>query len=164
MASQYDEYYVNQAGSGLTAYHGLQYQRGHGFFGTLFSSIIKPLGKYLGKQALNTGVKLGSDFLSGENFKDSFKKNIKLTGEKILDDGYSRAKKFAQSGKGRKRRRRRKPKKVDKSIIKVKKSNKKRRKRKTKSVKKRQSTRRHRKIRRAKGKRKKKKLTNFDFF
>ena len=111
MTNPYIEYYRNQAGSGVTVYEGLQYQRGHGFFGTLFSNVIKPLTKYFGKRALETGVKVGSDVLEGEDFKDSLKKNFKLTGNRVLDDGVEKLKKFTQSGSGR-RRRRRKPKLV----------------------------------------------------
>lgn len=142
MVNSYDEYYIEQAGSGFTPYQGLPYQRGHGFFGSLFSSIIKPLGRYFGKQALNTGVRLGSDVLSGENVMESLKRNLKKTGEKVLDDGYGRIKKFAQTGKGRRRRKRRRTKINMKNLkIKPRKKNKRRTKKKTKSVKKRSSKR-----------------------
>jgi hypothetical protein len=131
MDSAYANYYKEQCGSGLTAYHGLQYQYGHGFFGSLFTNIIKPLGKYLGKQALNTGVKIGSDYLSGQDIKDSLKRNLKTTANQMLDDGYQRAKKYAQTGSGKRRRRRRK----NKLAIKPKRRIKKRPKRANKSFK-----------------------------
>lgn len=119
MTNPYLEYYSNQAGSGLSAFEGLQYQRGHGFFGTIFQNIIKPLGKYLGRQALTTGVNVGNDILEGENFKDSIIKNSKMTSKKMLFDGVKKAQKLAQSGAGRRRRRRNKKKLIKKPINKI---------------------------------------------
>lgn len=106
MSNPYLEYYTNQAGSGLAGFQGYKYQRGHGFFGNLFNYILKPLGKYFGKQALSTGVAIGQDVLSGENFKESAKKQLKTTGSNVLTDAVGRAKKFAQTGRGKRRRRR----------------------------------------------------------
>lgn len=160
MVNSYEQYYLEQAGSGLTVYQGVPYQRGHGFFGTLFSTLIKPLGKYLGRQALDTGVRVGSDLLSGKSsMKEALKNNFKLTGKKILDDGYERAKKYAQTGQGRRRRKRRlnKTKKLTKA-----KRNKRKNKKKTLSVKKSVSV----KKRKSKKKRQKKsrKIDKFDLF
>ena len=118
----YAEYYRNQAGSGLTKYEGIQYQRGHGFFGTLFSSIIKPLVKYLGRKALETGVSLGSDVMKGQNFKESLKSNLKRTGEVMIDDGAKRAKKYVQTGNGKRKKRRRNVNSVKRKTNKRKKS------------------------------------------
>lgn len=105
---EYEDLYLNQAGSGLgSVYRGDQYQRGHGFFNSIFQNILKPLGLYLGKQALNTGVDIGSDILSGKNIKESAKKNVGKVGRNILDDSLKRVKKFAQTGTGVKKRKRR---------------------------------------------------------
>ena len=131
MINPYIEYYSNQAGSGLGGFEGYRYQRGHGFFGTLFQNIIKPLGKYLGKQALQTGVKIGNDLLQGENLGDTFLKNMKTTGNQLITDTLNRVQKFAQTGKGRKRRSRNKIKNGNK-----KKKTRKRTLRKSKTVKK----------------------------
>ena len=79
MSNPYLEYYSNQAGSGLADFEGYRYQRGHGFFSSIFQSILKPLGRYLGKQAIQTGVNVGNDLLQGENLKDTVKKNLKKT-------------------------------------------------------------------------------------
>ena len=95
-------------GYGLPVYEGLQYQRGHGFFGSLFTNIIKPLGKYLGKHLLSTGVKVGKEVLSGEDLKTSLKKNFKETTSNVLDEGYGHLKKQAGFGKRRMRRRKKK--------------------------------------------------------
>ena len=155
MSNPYAEYYRNQAGSGLTHYEGYQYQRGHGFFGTLFNTIIKPLGKYLLPKVLSTGVKVGQDVLDGKKFGESFKRNLKSSGEEILDDGVERLKKFAQTGKGRRRKRRTKNTLMKKII-------KRRKKRKIKSLKKKQqkTTQRKKKSKKKKKKKKKKKRKN----
>ena len=51
MANPYVYYYKTQAGSGLPAFEGIQYQRGHGFFGDaakfLFNRILRPAGEYI---------------------------------------------------------------------------------------------------------------------
>lgn len=101
----YNEYYMNQAGSGLTGFSGTRYQRGHGFFGKLFSGALLPALKFLGRQALNTGVNVGQDFLEGKNFKQSMKERAIESGKVSANAAINRAKKFAQTGKGRKRKR-----------------------------------------------------------
>ena len=160
--NEYAEYYKNQAGTGMTVYEGNQYQRGHGFFGTLFSTIIKPLLKYLGRESLKTGVNVGTDLLAGDDFKESFKKNMKLTGNRILDDGTIKMKNFVQKGKGRRRKRR--SKKKNKSKKSKKKLNILKKPRKTKSVKKKTSKKsKKRKVRRKRSKRKNIK-TKFSIF
>jgi hypothetical protein len=121
---EFGEYYLNQAkyalsgaqtGGALDGFGGYQYQRGHGFFSSIFRNILKPLGLYLGKQALTTGVNVGKDILEGENLKESLKKNAKLTGKNMFNDTIDRVQKFAQTGSGKRRRRRRRSKKVTKT-------------------------------------------------
>ena len=121
----YDDYYVNQAGHGKTVYEGYQYQRGHGFFGSLFANLLTPLGKYLGKQALSTGVRMGADVLSGTDARESLRKNLNITKKQILNDGADRLKTFAQTGKGkRKSSIKAKPNKIRTSLRKKKSSSK----------------------------------------
>jgi hypothetical protein len=126
MDNAHQKHYLDQAktgqivqiGNGLTFFEGQRYQRGHGFFGSIFRNILKPLGRYLGKQALQTGVSIGSDILQGDNIKDTLKKNMKSTSNKVLDDAITRVKKFAQTGSGRKRKlRKRKAKKKVKRAV-----------------------------------------------
>jgi hypothetical protein len=61
----YTTYYVNQVGSGLPGFQGIRYQRGHGFFGRLFSNTILPFVKQLlpgiGKRALPSVAGLAQD-------------------------------------------------------------------------------------------------------
>jgi len=111
MSNPYLAYYANQAGSGLAGFQGVRYQRGHGFFSSIFQNVLRPLAKYLGKKALSTGVEIGSDILKGEDIKESAKKRLKTTGKSIVNDAIERAKNFAQTGSGGKRRRKRKYKK-----------------------------------------------------
>ena len=136
MNNPYIEYYTNQAGSGLAGFEGYRYQRGHGFFSSIFQNILKPLGRYLGRTALSTGVNIGNDYLKGENIKDSLNKNVKLTSKNMLGDAITRAQKFAQTGSGKSRRRRKE------TVIK----NKKKVSKKGKAVKKKKSTRAVRKV------------------
>ena len=78
-------YYVNQArgqvqqGSGLPAFAGVRYQRGHGLgsiFGNIFSKIKGALPwffKTAAKHVMQTGANVANDMLEGKKFKDSVK-------------------------------------------------------------------------------------------
>jgi hypothetical protein len=101
MSNPYENYYINQAGSGIAGFSGVKYQKGHGFFGRIFSNAILPILKYLGKKAINTGVGIGSDYLAGEDIKSSAKRRLKSTGLDIAEDALERVKK--QRGTGRRR-------------------------------------------------------------
>jgi len=100
----YKNYYVNQAGSGISGYEGTRYQRGSGFFGNIFRSAILPLLKYLGKKAASTGVQVASDALSGQNVLESLKSRGKEAAGGLVDDAAVRATKFIQTGKGSRKR------------------------------------------------------------
>jgi hypothetical protein len=107
MSNPYVEYYKDQAGSGITGFQGVRYQRGYGFFGRLLSKAIYPLLRFLGKQAFNTGVNIASDVYDNKKgWKESAKERFKETGRTIAKAGIDRAKHFQQTGKGRRRRRR----------------------------------------------------------
>lgn len=100
-------YYVNQAGTGIGGFQGVRFQRGQGFFGNVYRNAILPLLKYFGKKALNTGMEVAGDAIDGENVLESLKTRGKRTVQDIASDAGERAKRFAQTGTGRKRRRRR---------------------------------------------------------
>jgi hypothetical protein len=104
--ADYSSYYCNQAGNGLPVFHGVRYQRGHGFFGRMFQRFGMPLLKYIGKQALQTGVNIGSDVLEGKTVRDSTRQNLVSTGRTVAKDAVERARKYVQTGEGRKRKRR----------------------------------------------------------
>ncbi len=86
----YNNYYLNQVGSGLPGFHGVRYQRGGGFFGRLFSGTIFPFLKQLlleiGKRALPSVAGLGQDILAGDNVKESALKRFKKMGHDIADE------------------------------------------------------------------------------
>jgi len=115
MSNIYIPKYTNQSARGWDdfpqpVYRGYKYQKGGGFFGSLFSNIIKPLGKYFGKQLLSTGVSVGTDILRGENVKESALRGLKNAKKTVLSDAADRLKTYAQTGKGRKQKRRRRTK------------------------------------------------------
>jgi hypothetical protein len=102
--AEFTNYYVNQAGTGITGYSGIRYQKGHGFFGKIFSSAVLPILKYLGKKALSTGVSIGADVLQGENLKKTMKKRIKSTGLDIAEDALEKLRNYKQTGSGKRRK------------------------------------------------------------
>ena len=102
--AEFTNYYVNQAGTGITGYSGIRYQKGHGFFGKIFSSAVLPILKYLGKKALSTGVSVGADVLQGENLKKTMKKRLKSTGLDIAEDALEKLRNYKQTGSGKRRR------------------------------------------------------------
>jgi hypothetical protein len=124
MVNPYEDYYLNQAGNGLAGFEGDRYQKGSGFFSSLWK-FIAPGAKLLGKRFLGHAADFGSDILKGEDFKESAKKRLKLAGKDVLNEAVERARSFAQKGSGRKRRRRTKRSKLTVSKKKTTKSKKK---------------------------------------
>lgn len=135
---RYDIYYLSQAsqqnqlGNGLdneqlSFYRGKPFQRG---FGNIFTRFGKaygiPLLKYVGKKLFNYGLDVANDIKSGENLKESMKKNIKRTANEALEDIKSKI----QEGKSRKVRYKRR------RILKKNQSKKKRSPKKVKKIKK----------------------------
>src|SRR5258706_16411043 len=100
-SNPYTNYYINQAGTGISGYDGIRFQRGNGFFGTIFKNAILPILKFLGKKVAATGVQVASDALSGENVMSSIKTRGKQTLQDIAETAGERALRFAQTGKGR---------------------------------------------------------------
>lgn len=85
-------YYVTQAGSGIAGYHGLKYQRGHGFFGRILRGIILPFLKTAGKKAAAEGIGLAEDLMSGRNFKETAKRRGKSLLKSVAQDAIDLAK------------------------------------------------------------------------
>jgi hypothetical protein len=79
----YIDYYLHQAGSGISVYGGVENQKGHGLgsiLGSLFRSatpLLKSIGKKVGKQVLHSGLQVADDVLSGSNLKQSLKRRAK---------------------------------------------------------------------------------------
>ena len=100
MSNSYINYYLNQAGSGLSTFEGVRYQRGNGFFGRLLSGAILPALRFLGRKALSTGVNVGMDVLDGRNFKQSLKQHSKKAARDTANSALLRAQRFVQTGRG----------------------------------------------------------------
>jgi len=79
----YDDYYIQQAGNGLSVYGGVPHQQGHGL-GSILAGLfrgaipmLKNVGKAAGKQLIKSGLNVATDVLSGENVRQSLKKGAK---------------------------------------------------------------------------------------
>ena len=73
----YEDYYINQAGSGLPVFQGYRGQRGHSL-GSMLSSVFRsavPMIKRglatFGKHALKTGLEIAEDVTQGKKFSDA---------------------------------------------------------------------------------------------
>ena len=110
----YEQYYSNQAGSGIAGFQGIRYQRGHGFFGTAFK-FLAPILKFLERHALRTGVNLGGDLLANDErpFKEIAKRRLVEGGKDAFAEAMDKGKLWAtrQTGSGRKIFKRKRPKK-----------------------------------------------------
>lgn len=127
-----DSYYVNQAGSGISGFAGVRYQRGDGFLGRLWTGGILPIikkalplfsdiGKQVGKRALSTGLDIAQDVLDEEDInmatiKESAKKRLKQGAKAAGKDTIAHIRSLA--GVGLKRRRRRTPKRKRRKVYK----------------------------------------------
>ncbi|GFU60920.1 uncharacterized protein F54H12.2 [Trichonephila clavipes] len=86
---QYEDYYVNQAGNGLSYYQGQSFQKGYGiggWFKRLFRTALPFLtrgAKSVGKEVLKTGTQIVNDLLEGQNLEDAAKHRTKETGRKL---------------------------------------------------------------------------------
>ena len=99
--SLYEEYYVNQAGSGMPVFQGSRGQRGHGF-GSVLSGLFRsamPMLKRIGKQGLITAASIASNVLGGQNFGESARMRVRDGINTFLEPGQF----SEQSGGGRRR-------------------------------------------------------------
>ena len=96
------EYYVNQAGTGLSGFTGLRYQRGAGWLSNIWSQVGLPVLKFLGRQALSSGLSVAQDAIEGKNVKQSAIGQLKNSGRNTI--GYLKNL-TDQTGSGRKRKR-----------------------------------------------------------
>lgn len=104
-------------------FQGSRYQRGHGwgsFLGRVYK-LIKPAlisaGKYMGRQAIDTGIGIGRDFLDGQKIGESLKSRTKQKGTEIMNKFEE---KVTQAGMGKKRCKGKGKKKCKKSSLKLK--------------------------------------------
>lgn len=123
--SDFEKYYLEQAGNGIAFYPGIRYQRGHGVLGRLFGRVLPsllPILKSIGKTVLGTGLDVADDVVSG---KSDFKSSIKARGMSAAKDTAQSLiakgrQKLAQSGSGMLRRRVAKRRKRTKASITIK--------------------------------------------
>jgi hypothetical protein len=78
----YEQYYVDQSGSGIPVFVGSRGQRGHGL-GSLLSGLFRsafPMIKRglatFGKHALKTGLEIANDVVEGNSLKESAKRRV----------------------------------------------------------------------------------------
>ena len=106
-----DEYYVQQAGSGIGGFAGVRYQKGDGFFGRMLSGTVLPIIKkvlpYIGRTLMGTAGDIVYDVSQGEKVRDSFSRRMKETGRRIEEDAMAKVRKMTGSGR---RKRKAKPK------------------------------------------------------
>ena len=86
----YEQYYLNQAGSGMPVYRGSTVlQRGYGLgglLGGLFRSampILKKGAMAVGREALQSGIDIAQDVMSGQNVKTATKRRMKTAGRNM---------------------------------------------------------------------------------
>lgn len=104
-----NEYYTEQAGSGIATFTGQRYQKGHGMLGRFFTGSVMPLLKkvlpFLGKQALSLGADFANEWKTSGNLGNAAKKSLKRGGLSLAEEAMSKFKDYAQEGDGVKRRR-----------------------------------------------------------
>lgn len=101
-AKDCENYYCSQVSQfgGSEYFRGIPHQRGYGLFGDLkryITPLVLRAGRYLGKQAMNTGRNVLSDLSSGKSIKDAVRSRFKETSGKMKDDFFKKL----QSGSGR---------------------------------------------------------------
>jgi hypothetical protein len=101
----YEQYYMDQSGSGMPVFYGALGQRGHGlgsFLSGLFRRAMPFLtrsAKSFGKRALQTGLNVANDMVEGSSFQDSASRRIPEGLKGFV------ASNFGQSGSGKRRQR-----------------------------------------------------------
>src|ERR1700690_149125 len=113
----YEDYYMNQSGSGMPVFAGYRGQRGHGL-GSMLSGLFRsamPMIRrglaFFGRQALRTGAQIANDVADGESIGNSAKRRVS-EGIKRFDPSELFS---TQSGSGKRKSKRRKPSKKRKA-------------------------------------------------
>ena len=107
MENPYIDYYLKQAGSGITGYSGSRYHVGNGFFGKILKN-LKPALKYIGRQGWDAIKSMSSDVINGGNIVDAGRNALVKTTQNVLNDAsdkLSQYKKRKQTGGGKRKRR-----------------------------------------------------------
>jgi len=106
----YEDYYLQQSGTGLPVFYGARAQRGHGL-GSILSGLFRsamPLIKKgaaaVGRQALKTGAKIAGDVADGRSFKTSVRHRLVEGGQTLLDGAKRPIKRKARPNSTRSKR------------------------------------------------------------
>ena len=93
----YEDYYVSQAGSGLSVFAGSRRQRGHGFMSGLMRMAapllpllkkgVQSVLKKGARHALQTGINVLGDVESGKPLKESVVRQTKSTFNRLMHGG-----------------------------------------------------------------------------
>src|SRR5260370_12355871 len=87
MEKDFENYYLKQAGNGISSYAGSRYpQYGNGFFGTLLHW-LKPALHYVGRKGGGGVMNVLDDAMNGKNIIKSAKSNFITTGKAMVNDG-----------------------------------------------------------------------------
>lgn len=111
-----NDYFENQAGSGIAVYTGSRYQRGHGlssFFASSVMPLLRKVMPYIGKQAIETGADFANTLKDTGDFKKAAKSTAKRRLHAMTNDALVKMNNMTQEGEGMKRRRKRSKKKRD---------------------------------------------------
>lgn len=109
----FEDFYVNQAGNGLSYYQGQTYQKGYGiggWFKKLFRTALPFLtrgAKTVGKEVLRTGSQIANDILEGRNIRESAETRTKEAGKNLAKKAIKTADGMLGNGKKYKRKRKR---------------------------------------------------------
>ena len=105
----YEEYYLNQAGSGLPVFVGSRHMKGHGI-GNVLSGLVRmavPILKKTGKAVLREGVRTGigilDDVTRGANIKKSLKNRAQQSGNRLIQNAVSQFKTARSPGRPRRK-------------------------------------------------------------
>ena len=87
----YEDYYLHQAGTGLSVFAGNRTQAGHGLgnilggLARMVIPIIRKGGKSILKEGIRTGVDVLGDISQGQDIKSSLKRRAKESGSRIVN-------------------------------------------------------------------------------
>lgn len=91
-------------GGGSPFFQGVRHQRGGGFWSRAFSSTILPALRFMGKRAATVGADVLTDISQGHDPIDAVTNRAKEEGKVLVSKASDRARKYAQTGKGRSKR------------------------------------------------------------
>ena len=109
-----DEYFTDQAGSGISTYEGYRYSspvnlKGSGFFGRLISSGLMPILRkilpYAGKKAFSTITDIAGSLKEGKSPGEAIKGSLKRTAASVVRDAANKIEsKLTGKGIGKRRK------------------------------------------------------------